>query len=331
MINLYNFDNIPQNNKTYGGTAGIKVGVTIDGVDYLIKYPGKLKDLHMKNVDLSYSNGPVCEYIGCKIYQNIGVPVQNTFLGIRHGKVVVACEDFLGKGDVLIPYRDIKATFEPAFTDPQGDTTNGTGTNIHEIIRTFHEHPLLLQNPQLENRFWDMFVVDALIGNPDRNNENWGLIRNFEDEYRLAPVFDCGNCLYNKMSEQQMLEKLSSPKEMEEIAIMRPCIFERKEGKRINAYSYIQNKQNEKCNDAVLRIVPCINLGHIRNLIYEIPDTALSEVHKRFYDELITTRYERVLESTLRKIKEQSLDGNDHLVGTTLSPKRHPIEYGPEI
>lgn len=48
----------------------------------------------MKNINLSYSNSPVCEYIGSKIYELIGMPVHNTILGVRNEKIVVACEDF---------------------------------------------------------------------------------------------------------------------------------------------------------------------------------------------------------------------------------------------
>lgn len=47
-MKLYNFNGYEQNFKTYGGTAGVKIGITIKGVDYMLKYPGKLKDAHMK-------------------------------------------------------------------------------------------------------------------------------------------------------------------------------------------------------------------------------------------------------------------------------------------
>lgn len=59
-----------------------------------MKFPGNLKEKQMKNINLSYSNSPVCEYIGSKIYELIGMPVHNTILGVRNEKIVVACEDF---------------------------------------------------------------------------------------------------------------------------------------------------------------------------------------------------------------------------------------------
>ena len=88
----------------YGGTAGRKMGITYEGKDFLLKFPGNLKEQQMKNINLSYSNSPVCEYIGSKIYEIVGLPVHNTILGTRNNKIVVACEDFLEKEDKLYEY-----------------------------------------------------------------------------------------------------------------------------------------------------------------------------------------------------------------------------------
>lgn len=50
----------------------------------------------MKNIQLSYSNSPVCEFIGSQIYEKLGFPVHETILrGERNRKIVVACGDFL--------------------------------------------------------------------------------------------------------------------------------------------------------------------------------------------------------------------------------------------
>lgn len=97
-MELINFNNFQQNQRMYGGTAGRKMGITYNGKDYLVKFPGNLKEQKMKNINLSYSNSPVCEYIGSRIYEIVGVPVHNTILGTRNNKVVVACEDFLQDG-----------------------------------------------------------------------------------------------------------------------------------------------------------------------------------------------------------------------------------------
>ncbi|MFR7404828.1 MAG: HipA domain-containing protein [Coriobacteriaceae bacterium] len=43
--------------------------------------------------------------------------------------------------------------------------------------------------------FWEMFIVDALLGNFDRHGMNWGFIKR-DNAYALAPVFDNRSCLF---------------------------------------------------------------------------------------------------------------------------------------
>ena len=48
-----------------------------------------------------------------------------------------------------------------------------------------------------------MFIVDALIGNWDRHNGNWGFLYNtVTDEIALAPGYDCGSCLFPQADEK---------------------------------------------------------------------------------------------------------------------------------
>ena len=46
----------------------------------------------------------------------------------------------------------------------------------YEIMMTIQEHPFLQDVPGVREHFWNMFIMDALIGNTDRNNSNWGII-----------------------------------------------------------------------------------------------------------------------------------------------------------
>lgn len=47
-MRLENFNDYPQNQRMYGGTAGRKMGITYMGKDYLLKFPGNLKEQQMK-------------------------------------------------------------------------------------------------------------------------------------------------------------------------------------------------------------------------------------------------------------------------------------------
>lgn len=303
-MQLIDFNDYEQNAKMYGGTAGRKIGISFEGKDYILKFPGNLKAQNMKNIQLSYSNSPVCEYIGSKIYEILGIPVHETVLGTRNGKIVVACSDFLRDGEKLYEFDKIKVTYEPPFLDSNGNETNGTGLDLYEVMMTIQEHPFLKDIPGVMQRFWDMFVVDALIGNTDRNNTNWGIIVDSKGCKRIAPVYDNGSCLNSKWDNEKIQAVLGDEKMLEaEIYKARRCIFE-VASKRINPYHLIQRMEYPGCSEAVLRIVPNIeeNIECIKNMILEIP--VISDIQKRFFITLIKERYEQVLLPTYKQIRE---------------------------
>ena len=307
-MDLVNFNDYRQNQRMYGGTAGRKMGITYGGKEYLLKFPGNLKEKQMKNINLSYSNSPVCEYIGSKIYELVGLPVHNTILGVRNEKIVVACEDFLEDGDRLYEFDKIKVTFEPHFLDSNGNETNGVGVDLYEIIMTIQEHSFLQDVSGVAEHFWNMFVMDALIGNTDRNNSNWGIILRKDGSKELAPVYDNGNCLNSKWDDEKMQIVMSDAVKMEAEAYKaRRCIYEL-QGKRINPYYIMESMEYQGCSDAICKLVPEIGrcMGKIRIMIEEIP--ILSEVQKRFFTSIIEYRYEKVLLPICRKIMERELE-----------------------
>ena len=289
----------------YGGTAGRKMGITYNGKNYLLKFPGNLKERQMKNINLSYSNSPVCEYIGSKIYEFIGIPVRNTILGIRNEKIVVACEDFLEDGDRLYEFDKIKVTFEPHFLDSNGNETNGVGVDLYEIMMTIQAHPFLQDVPRVLERFWDMFVVDALIVNTDRNNSNWGVILRKNGSKELAPVYDNGNCLNNKWDDEKMQIVMNDTDKMEAEAYKaRRCIFEL-HGKRVNPYHIMESMEYQECSEAIRRLTPKIgsSMNKIQEMIKEIP--VISEIQKQFFTSIIEYRYENVLLPVCKRIMEK--------------------------
>ncbi len=58
---------------------------------------------------------------------------------------------------------------------------NGYGTELTDILMAMDEQQAI-DPDALKKRFWDMFIVDALIGNWDRHNGNWGFLYNSRTE-----------------------------------------------------------------------------------------------------------------------------------------------------
>ena len=52
-------------------------------------------------------------------------------------------------------------------------------TELSDIVDVIDENKMINYD-ETKNKFWNMFIIDALIGNTDRHNENWGFLVNTE-------------------------------------------------------------------------------------------------------------------------------------------------------
>lgn len=102
----------------------------------------------------------------------------------------------------------------------------------------------------IETRFWKMFIVDAFIGNADRNKGNWRVIRHANGTNEIAPVYDNGNSFNNKWDDAKIKHFLfNKDKLIDEAYHGRICIFTKTNDTgnelKINFFHVMQN-QNTK-------------------------------------------------------------------------------------
>lgn len=74
---MIDFTNSIKKNKAYAGANGSKIAVVYNGEQYMLKFP----PFPTINKGISYTNSCISEYIGCKIFESVGIPVQKTILG----------------------------------------------------------------------------------------------------------------------------------------------------------------------------------------------------------------------------------------------------------
>ncbi|WP_195267522.1 hypothetical protein [Eubacterium sp. 1001713B170207_170306_E7] len=154
--------------------------------------------------------------------------------------------------------------------------------------------------------FWAMFIVDALIGNFDRHNGNWGFLINEKDtKAKIAPVYDCGSCLYPKLSDAKMEKMLKDKEEIRKRVYDFPNSAIKENGKKINYFSIINNLKYKDCNEALSRMMDRIDMNEIKKFIDTVPN--ISNIRRRFYKTLLTLRYDLILCSSFLKLNEQQL------------------------
>lgn len=280
--------------KAYGGANGNKIHITYQGNGYMLKFP----PIPGRSKTMSYTNSCISEYLACHIYNLLGIEVQETLLGTytdRRGKekVVVACRDFTENGKRLIEFAQLKNTCIDS-------EQNGYGTELSSIMTAIDEQTLIKQE-ELKDFFWDMFITDALLGNFDRHNGNWGVLVDEEKQTAVTvPVYDCGSCLYLQLAVEEMQGVLDSEEEINKRIFVYPTSAIEEEGRKVSYFDFISSLKDPGCNAALKRICERIDMERVDRLVEETP--SLKPIQKEFYRIMIRERKEKILDYSMKRL-----------------------------
>lgn len=285
--------------KGYGGANGNKINIIYDDTSYMLKFP----PVPNKSKVMSYTNSCISEYLACHIFESLGFHVQETLLGTytdKRGKekVVVACKDFTADGKKLMEFAHLKNTCVDS-------EQSGYGTELSSIMKAIDEQSLV-EPQKLKDFFWDMFVADAFLGNFDRHNGNWGILIDEQNQCAdIAPVYDCGSCLYPQMDEVGMQKVLNDEKEISQRIYVFPTSAILENGKKIPYFDYISSLKNEDCNKALKRISERIDMDKLCTLVEEAP--SITELQKDFYKIMLSERKSKILDYSMELLLKQEL------------------------
>ncbi len=306
MIALANFETCPKSGEFYAGNAGRKIGIKWRDANWLLKFPATTGRL--QGSVPSYTTAPLSEYLGSHVYEILNIPVHETVLGVRDGKVVCACKDFSTNGKRLIEFHDLKNSLsddEPGFTET---ASTGSGVVLADVRAALHRIPELAAINGVEERFWDMFVIDAFIRNIDRNNSNWGVLYDGQGHYELAPVYDNGNSFNNKRTQSGIKERLLDNNLIKQDALdVRSC-YVTDSGTPIAPLKYINSGHDPECNKALTRFMERYEPSKFAELTDSLPEqslglTVLPEGFRDYHKQVISYRYEQVFTPAWKQIK----------------------------
>ena len=303
MNKLININELKETRRTFSGNAGAKIGVIFNNEEYVVKYPKNISK--MKNVEIKYSTSSLSEYIGSHIYQILGYPVHKTLLGYDNDKLVVLCKNF----DLENKFYEFKSVANRLRSKEIEEINfiDGNTLDVKEIIKIINVSSLIKDKDKTIERFFDMFIIDYLLNNNDRNNTNWGFMiepYNLETKETLAPIYDCGNSFNNKLSDRQIQERLNNEEIFNERCVDGlTCSFSLN-GHQLNFKDAFSNDEllNLGLKDALKRNVMKIvnHFDQIEELINDIPEEengvkVLTKVYKEFIIKSLSARLEKIL------------------------------------
>lgn len=290
-MNEVNFTKCKELISTYGGSEK-KKKIECNNEMYLLKFP----DPVIKDNLCFYKYNTCSTYIGSKIFSSIGIKVQDVIIGTYDEestimpikkKVVVACKDFTSADTRLVEFSSLANSI--TVVDKKFTTDIA---HIYEVINKIN-----CDKEKMINSFWDMFVVDTLIGNVDRHLSNFGFIIS-NNEMDFAPIYDCGSSLHPLLSDEKMAAIISSPVDFKNTVFSIYPIYKYDFQKLTYNEFYVKNI--EDLNKALLRIYPRIDMNKINAIIDEVP--YMSDIRKEFLKKSIECRKENILEKAYKKL-----------------------------
>lgn len=273
----------------YGGSE-MKKGIRYNNEIYMMKFPDPIRK---KTIELSYMNNHFSEYIGCKIFNACKIQAQDTLLAQYEqngiSKSVVLCKDFTKLGMPLIEMSTLV----------NADISSGRkkDLSIESTIDVIKNTKLIKDKQKAIERFWDIFVLDTLIGNTDRHYGNWGFLR-IGDYLEIAPVYDCGSSLGALIQDDLKVQYLNNV-EMFKNKEFNVLSTLRMNGKKIFYHEIYINPPTE-LKKALLRVAPNINLKKIDKIIKETP--YITDVGKEYLIKSIELRYKKIIQPAYDKL-----------------------------
>lgn len=273
----------------YGGSGKKRTVIMDDGKRYILKVPTP-----RRNRGVLYISNPVSEYVGCHVYQLVGIPAQRTYLGTyitEEGKEKIAClcEDFSNDGLVLHEADKLEL----------GVLESNTLFSL-KSVKALIGQVRGIDHDKICAEYCNRIIVDGLIGVTDRYNENWGFTENTEGYVDIAPVYDCG-ASYSPILDDSEVTNAGTRMEAENTM----TAFQYPDGRRVKYIDLIYSDDKD-IQDAICRVVPNIPLEEIIRMIEDIP--YISNTRKEYCKKITEYRYHGILVPAMERIFRMNRD-----------------------
>lgn len=276
-------ENLPTNLKDYDGTS-VKIGVRFQNEDWFIK-------CNKKVVSESFS-----EFVASKVFKLFDVNCQEVILGNYFDEPTVLIKDFTSKDCLVHSFGSVNQSSEDTLIDDKNYSYNDVVYLIdkNNKLSSEEKYKCLIQ-------FWDMFILDAILGNRDRHSGNWGYLQFADGHCVHSPVFDNNGSLFPGISHHldKPNFKLSSEFLVERsdyFPASKFTIFDGERFKKINYYELFRRNDLPKLFYKRLEfILGKISNSFIVNLESVLMNRLIPSIYKEFYFKIILYRLGRIV------------------------------------
>ncbi|PWK08434.1 HipA domain-containing protein [Tumebacillus permanentifrigoris] len=234
------------------------------------------------------------EKIASEIGKSIGIRTHDVEIAYVDEVYCSLCWRFLDpQVEILEEGADLIDPFDRTYDRKKlrGEEVN---YNMNLLYRVFTELGML-------HHLFDMIVFDALVGNTDRHQDNFGIITHLETaQIVFAPLYDNASCLGRELLIPDVQEKMTNPTSFEAYISRSPSLIRTGTAKRGTKHFNLLESILEGSFSKEMRIamdkVEFLASREIEQIVHSVPSEVMHDEYKRFVIRLLTTRRDRLLQ-----------------------------------
>ena len=229
----------------------------------------------------------ISEKIATQIAELIGIRSANVEIGTYNNKIGCMSYNLLKENEELLEGINLINLKYPYYDpDKLYDIKKKEYYSLEMILNSLKEFK------GLEEKFIEIIFFDYIIGNTDRHQNNWGVIKNNGDIREIAPIYDNGSSLCSYIKEEKIkdflgkdkirFESLVNTKSTSRIRINK---YKKKEPTHLEVITYLKENKNQEFNKNLNRINERLNKKEVENIIDNIEE--ISEERKKLIKKYI--------------------------------------------
>ncbi|MCD8074552.1 MAG: HipA domain-containing protein [Lachnospiraceae bacterium] len=284
----------------YSGSDRKEGLISPNGERYLVKYSEQ--HTRMNDLDTSYVNNVLSEYLSSHILAIVGFDTHETFLATRNQELLVACKNFTSDSEHLIEFgRYLRKYYD---SDDVGRVPE-----YSQLEYVISKDTMLRQKKEkFLDTYWRRFIGDALIGNFDRHMGNWGYLVSRGGGIKASPIYDNGSTLFPALAAHGMEQVLSDEKEIMKRVFLFPKAALAMNQVKLSYYDLLHSGYSERITEAVITVVPVILEKMPEVMAFIDAQDFLADIRKCFYKKILEARAEYLLKPAYEKCLSGDFD-----------------------
>ncbi|MEZ8200915.1 MULTISPECIES: HipA domain-containing protein [Vibrio] len=246
------------------------------------------------------------EKVACELAELLDMPHASYDLASHNGETGTRSKNFSKEGDTL--------TFGNSLLEKLAQTHNldpKEGQKTQELSRVYMVLKKIIQYPPLgwsktqniktaSDVFLGYLMLDCLISNQDRHNENWAMMTHIDGTKSLAPTFDHAASLGRNESDDKRSHKLTSKDKNQSVEhYVQKCkshfYYKGTKLKTIDAFKRLSQLSIPTAFEWIDRL-DAITEESINHILTSVPQHVMSDIAKEFCATMILINKERIIE-----------------------------------